>query len=938
MNYFENLQLKWKLIIGFAIPLILFMVIAITVFLSLGSLLRTSGWVNHTYQAIDLGKSVTSSLVNMETGLRGFLVAGKEEFLEPYHIGKENFAKRANTIKQKVSDNPSQVKRIETVENLHAQWQTLHVEPAMAYRREVVEGAAAAAYFKEVSARIVGKEKFDGFRAALAKVKRALEKSGNTKGLTLTQQMLLDMVNQETGQRGFLLSGKEESLEPYNSGIVSFDKTAKSLRRVLRNSGISTRALDNAINLANEWQTQAAEPEIEARRDMNKVTRTIDDVTAFIEQGIGKKYMDEMRGVLDDFVAAEAALIVERNEDQQSTATWTKALTIVGALLALAIGSLVTFFLTRMVLKQLGGDPRELQNISERIAEGDFDMMLDTHNTTGVLQSMAIMRENLSSRRQGDIQIQNEIDMLVSAATAGDFTKQIDLQGKEGVFLDVSRGLNQLLKTCELGLNDVIRVLGAIAQGDLSQSIDAEYQGAFKELKNYSNNTVVKIKQVMDEIGTVVDAGNRGDFKTHIELTGKTGFFKDLSGSLNDLMHTTDKGLADVLRILEALAKGDLSQSIDTEYQGAFKQLKDYANNTVQQIKEVMDEIARLVDAANQGDFSSHIDVSLKTGFFESLSSSLNDLMATTDRGLNDVLRILTALAEGDLSERITHHYSGSFEQLKNDANATADKLTEVLQKIKQASDSIGASTSEISRGNLDLSARTEQQASALEETSSSMEEMTATIKQSAANANNANTLSINAQDKASEGGQIVHKAVEAMAKINKSSKEIGDIIGVIDEIAFQTNLLALNAAVEAARAGEQGRGFAVVAGEVRNLAQRSADAAKQIKDLIQDSVKKVEDGTVLVNQSGETLNEIVNAVKEVSTIIIEISDASKEQSVGIQQVNSAIMQMDSMTQQNAALAEQASAAGVSMNDEVQSMMSMVNFFSTESKTNNDDY
>ena len=206
----------------------------------------------------------------------------------------------------------------------------------------------------------------------------------------------------------------------------------------------------------------------------------------------------------------------------------------------------------------------------------------------------------------------------------------------------------------------------------------------------------------------------------------------------------------------------------------------------------------------------------------------------------------------------------------------------------------------EISAGNANLSQRTEEQSSSLEETASSMEEMTTTVKQNADNAAQANQLALAARDQAEKGGTVVSQAVSAMAGINEASKKIADIIGVIDDIAFQTNLLALNAAVEAARAGEQGRGFAVVASEVRSLAGRSATAAKEIKELIQDSVRKVEDGSVLVTQSGQTLEKIVASVKKVSDIVAEIAAASREQSSGIEQVNRAVMQMDELTQQNA--------------------------------------
>ena len=345
---------------------------------------------------------------------------------------------------------------------------------------------------------------------------------------------------------------------------------------------------------------------------------------------------------------------------------------------------------------------------------------------------------------------------------------------------------------------------------------------------------------------------------------------------------------------------------------------------------EIEREIDVMVEAASAGDFTRQVDESGKEGFFKNLSQGLNKLSSTVEVALNDILRMLGAMARGDLSERITRDYQGSFGQLKDDANTTADKLTQVIGNIRASSSAITAAANEIAQGNADLSQRTEEQASSLEETASSMEEMTSAVKQSAENAQEANTLASTAQDKARRGGEVVTRAVSAMQEINAASKKISDIIGVIDEIAFQTNLLALNAAVEAARAGEQGRGFAVVAGEVRNLAQRSAGAAKEIKELIRDSVSKVEDGAKLVNESGETLNDIVASVEKVSSMMREISDAAQEQTSGIEQVNTAVTQMDEMTQQNAALVEEASAAGEAMAEQARSMNEQVSFFSID--------
>ncbi len=294
----------------------------------------------------------------------------------------------------------------------------------------------------------------------------------------------------------------------------------------------------------------------------------------------------------------------------------------------------------------------------------------------------------------------------------------------------------------------------------------------------------------------------------------------------------------------------------------------------------------------------------------------------------SEVQAVLSNIAIGDLTKKIEGNYDGFFGNLKTYINATVEKLIEVVQQIKDVSDSVATGSDEICQGNANLSQRTEEQASSLEETASSMEQMTSTVQANAENAREADSLAQGAKDKAEHGGRVVSQAVTAMTEINGSSKRIADIISVIDEIAFQTNLLALNASVEAARAGEQGRGFAVVASEVRNLAGRSATAAKEIKDLIEDSVNKVEQGSKLVDESGTTLEEIISAVQKVTSIVGEISSASVEQASGIEEVNKAITLMDDMTQQNAALVEEAAAASEAMGDQAAELKRQIGFFS----------
>ncbi|GAB2894367.1 hypothetical protein GCM10027046_24230 [Uliginosibacterium flavum] len=350
----------------------------------------------------------------------------------------------------------------------------------------------------------------------------------------------------------------------------------------------------------------------------------------------------------------------------------------------------------------------------------------------------------------------------------------------------------------------------------------------------------------------------------------------------------------------------------------------------------VEQEVNNIVSAAAAGDFTSRIDLAGKDGFFKTLAEGINKVVATSDAGLKDIARVLSALAKGDLTEKITADYQGTFADLKDYTNETVRSLEQMLRHIREASETIHTASGEIASGNLDLSSRTEEQAASLEETAASMEELTSTVKQNAQNARQANKLAEGASEVASRGGDVVGRVVMTMGEINESARKIVDIIGVIDGIAFQTNILALNAAVEAARAGEQGRGFAVVAGEVRNLAQRSAAAAKEIKSLISDSVEKAEGGNRLAEQAGKTMEEVVTSIKRVTDIMNEISAASLEQSNGIEQVGTAVTQMDETTQQNAALVEQAAASAEALSGQAASMLQIVRRFRLDDSSAHD--
>jgi methyl-accepting chemotaxis protein len=414
--------------------------------------------------------------------------------------------------------------------------------------------------------------------------------------------------------------------------------------------------------------------------------------------------------------------------------------------------------------------------------------------------------------------------------------------------------------------------------------------------------------------------------------------------ALTDAMRRLADGNFDV--ILPGLGRkdeiGDIAGGVETFKVKAAEKAKREAEEKAEQEKRAAAErdvamqkmaaefeaaVGGIVQAAVAGDFSQRVDLAGKTGLVLNIGTAINSLCENVAKALDDLIRMLNALAEGDLTQRITTQYQGNFAILKDNANTTAERIGATITEIKYAAREVTNASTEISASTTDLSQRSEEQAASLEQTSASMEQIASTVKKNAENAQAANQSATTTRDVASRSGQVVGDAITAMAKIEESSRKIADIIGVIDEIARQTNLLALNAAVEAARAGEAGRGFAVVASEVRSLAQRSSQAAKDIKDLITSSNSQVQEGVQLVNKAGISLDEIVESIKKVAEVVSEIASASAEQATGLDQINKALAQMDAMTQQNSALVEENAATAKTLEHQAQAMDERVAFF-----------
>ncbi|MFI3157932.1 MAG: methyl-accepting chemotaxis protein, partial [Methylococcaceae bacterium] len=481
-------------------------------------------------------------------------------------------------------------------------------------------------------------------------------------------------------------------------------------------------------------------------------------------------------------------------------------------------------------------------------------------------------------------------------------------------------------------LKAVQQVAGAIAEGDLSSNIDIDQKDEIGDLLRSMKTMQDAINAFVTGLDLMAQKHAEGWVKEQLDATKFSGIYGKMAHEVNELIQSRIAINRKLIGIVNQYAKGDFSMDMDI-LPGetiAITKIMDDAKKT---FLDVNNEIKMLVESGAKGDFSKRSDADRFEFMFKGILTNLNNLMETCDVGFNDVLRVANALAQGNLTQTIDKNYPGTFGEVTAGMNSIVENLKNLVGNIKNATDSINTAATEISAGNNELSHRTEEQAASLEQTAASMEQLTSAVQNNAANAQHANQLAVDASNTAGKGVEVVGQVVVTMNDINESSRKIGDIISVIDDIAFQTNILALNAAVEAARAGEQGRGFAVVAVEVRNLAQRAATAAGEIKNLINDSVDKVSGGSKLVVQAGLTMEEIVASIRGVTVKMAEITAASSEQSSGIEQVNQAIGQMDNVTQQNAALVEQAAAAAESLEEQAQNLSVAVGGFKVDAKS-----
>ena len=539
-----------------------------------------------------------------------------------------------------------------------------------------------------------------------------------------------------------------------------------------------------------------------------------------------------------------------------------------------------------------------------------------------------VIKSNLNAVVKMMSELLKETDIIVKAAADG----ELDKRANASLFLG---GWNQLVK----GVNDTITnivdplmvtadYVDKVAKGIIPPEITTVYKGQYNLIKTNLNAVVKMMSELLKETDVIIKAAADGDLDKRANAALFLGGWNQLVKGVNDAITNIVDPLMVTADYVDKVAKGIIPPEITTVYKGQYNIIKTNLNAVVKMMSDLLKEADTLVQAALGGALNTRANAALFIGGWNQLIAGFNKTLDSVLEPINEAAGILEKVAARDMTARVKGDYKGDHAKIKNALNAAVDNLDQALTQVSEATEQVGSASQQISSGSQSLAQGANEQASSLEEVSSSLEEMSSMTKQNAENANQAKTLAGEANSNAGTGTKAMNQMSESINKIKESSDQTAKIVKTIDEIAMQTNLLALNAAVEAARAGEAGRGFAVVAEEVRILAQRSAQAAKNTADMITESVKNADDGVKIATEVSKSFEAITGSVKKVNDLIAEIAAASQEQSQGIDQVNTAVAQMDKVTQQNAANSEESASAAEELSSQAEELQGMVGQFS----------
>ncbi|MCP4182568.1 MAG: HAMP domain-containing protein [Hyphomicrobiales bacterium] len=917
---FSDLRTKTKVFLGIAAPISLMVILGATSLFSIDQISSSNEKVDHTYKVLAKASDIVGSAVDMETGMRGYLLAGKAGFLTPYKNGEQATYKTIEDLSETVSDNPAQVERLEEARKVLLEWQKRVTQPNIALRTKIgdaktmndlatlVREARGKVFFDKFRQQItlftsreekLLKERSESFYSSANKVSENLELIHKTNGwvdhtnevLTSAGMLISDVVNMETGLRGYLLSGKNDFREPLDAGRINFAKRIKALEKKVSDNPKQVARLKKADITIEKWQSKVAEPAITLRKKVNTGEFQLQHIESMVARKKGKRFIDSFRNVMAEFSNIESKLLKQRQEAANTAENRIK---------------------TELVLMNKNEKTVKHTNAVIKTANEILGAAVDME--TGMRGYLLAGEDGfLQPYRAGVNSFETKVNSL--SKTVNDNPAQVKLLAQ--IKLTISQWRSTVVEpTIELRktigdaktMDDMADLIGE-AKGkkyfDQFRLLMTEFQSVEQKLMSERSAQSASTSSLTNTLiilcilgGLILGVGIAWFIGNSIAnpLTGMTKAMAKLAGGENK----TD---------VPGVGRGDEIG----EMAGAVQVFKDNAIQNAQME----------IEQAEQKKLSG-----------EREKAAQEKAIATERQLVGEVFgKALSALADKKLGYQITEELPEAYSQLRENFNGAMQQLSGTIQDISTASAEILSGSDEIHKSSDDLAKRTQQQAVAVEETAAALEETTTAMKTSSESAREAGNLVVKTKANAEQSGEVVREAVIAMSKIETSAEEIASIIGVIDDIAFQTNLLALNAGVEAARAGESGKGFAVVAQEVRELAQRSASAAKEIKQLITTSGDEVKAGAELVNRTGKALSQIVSEVNDINEHVSSIVASVNEQSIGLHEINQSVNNIDQGTQQNAAVCEETEAASLSLNKEVERIDEKLREFQTGTST-----